>query len=245
MRAIILAAGRGKRMGDLTEKYPKAMLNLHGNPLIEWQMQAIRRAGITDTAIVKGYMGDVFSYKVNYFENTRWEQTNMLSTLMCADSWLSQHTCIVSYSDIIYTKEAVQALKNSLGDISITFDPNWLKLWEQRFDDPLSDAEIFKYENNILIDVGGKAKGLDEIQGQYMGLLKFTVDGWQKTKKFLQELSSGITDKMDMTALLKLMLKNNFKITVAAINSPWCEVDNINDYQLCQKIMHKNLFLPS
>src|SRR3990167_8632210 len=139
-------------MGDLTEKYPKAMLNLHGNPLIEWQMQAIRRAGITDTAIVKGYMGDVFSYKVNYFENTRWEQTNMLSTLMCADSWLSQHTCIVSYSDIIYTKEAVQAVKNSLGDISITFDPNWLKLWEQRFDDPLSDAEIFKYENNILID---------------------------------------------------------------------------------------------
>ncbi len=245
MRAIILAAGRGKRIGDLTERQPKGMLNLHGKPFVEWQMHALRQTGITEMAIVKGYRGDIFSYPVAYFNNPRWEKTNMLSTLLCAQEWLSQDTCIVSYSDIIYTQEAVQKLASSQGDIAITFDANWLKLWEQRFDDPLSDAEIFKYEKDTLIEVGGKAEGLHEIQGQYMGLLKFTVRGWKKTKEFLSQLSDDIIDKMDMTTLLKLMLKNNFEIFVTAISTPWCEVDNMNDYELCQKIMNKNVLLRS
>jgi choline kinase len=240
MRAIILAAGCGKRMGHLTEDQPKAMLKLHGRPFIEWQMQAIRESGIQDIAIVKGYKGEVFSYNVHYFNNARWGDTSMLSTLLCAEEWLGQDTCIVSYSDIIYGKEAVYELKNLPGDIVIAFDPHWLKLWEQRFDDPLSDAEIFKYENSTLIDVGGKARELDQIQGQYMGLLKFTRVGWNKTKEFLRRLSGDSIDKLDMTGLLKLMLKNHFKISVAAIHAPWCEVDSIHDYELCHKIINKN-----
>lgn len=236
MRGIILAAGRGKRMGDLTDNHPKGMLSLHNKTLIEWQMLAMQHAGVNEISIIKGYRAEVFSYQVHYFENTRWEQTNMLSSLLCAEAWLSQDTCLVSYSDIVYKSDVVQSIQNAHGDIVITFDPNWLSLWQQRFSDPLSDAEIFKYENNMLIDVGGKTKNLSDIQGQYMGLLKFTVNGWNKTKEFLEQFSRDVIDKLDMTALLKLMLNNNFKISVVAINTPWCEVDNITDFQLCQKI---------
>lgn len=236
MRAIILAAGRGSRMGDLTDDYPKAMLKLYGKSLIEWQMHAIQQAGITQITIVKGYKSEVFSFPVNYFTNLRWAQTNMLSTLLCAEQWLNEDTCLVSYSDILYSTEAVQTLINSPGNIAITFDPNWLQLWQRRFEDPLSDAEIFKYEDNILIDVGGKTKEVQAIQGQYMGLLKFTVNGWHKTKEFLAQLPNNVIEKMDMTMLLKLMLKNHFKIFVAAVNSPWCEIDNSSDYLLCQEL---------
>jgi choline kinase len=241
MRAIILAAGCGKRMGHLTDGQPKAMLKLHGKPFIEWQMESIRESGIKDIAIVKGYKGEVFSYDVHYFSNARWGQTNMLSTLLCAEAWLEQDTCIVSYSDIIYEKEAVYQLKNSSGDIAIAFDPDWLKLWEQRYENPLSDAEVFKYENSILKEVGGKASDLNQIQGQYMGLLKFTRTGWAETKEFLRQLSGDAIDKLDMTGLLKLMLKNNFKISVAPIHTPWCEVDSVQDYELCHKIVNKDV----
>lgn len=242
MRAIILAAGRGKRMGNLTETAPKGMLDLHGRPLIEWQLEAMKKTDITDIGMVTGYLSDTFTYDIPRFKNQRWNQTNMLSSLLCADSWLNSHTFIVSYSDIIYTKEAIQKLKESQKDITITFDPSWLTLWKQRFDDPLSDAEVFKYENNMLIDIGGKAQNLYEIQGQYMGLLKFTPNGWKKIKDFLQNLSNDIIDKMDMTALLKILLKNNFEISVVAINTPWCEIDSINDYEVCKKIISNNLF---
>lgn len=237
MRAIILAAGRGKRMGYLTKTHPKALLQLHGKPLIEWQISALRIAGITEIAIITGYRADVFFHPVTYFNNPQWEKTNMLSTLYCGEEWLNLDTCVISYSDIVYHSTAVKPLLESEGDIVITFDPNWLHLWKQRFQDPLSDAEIFKYSNDTLIDIGGSTNVLNDIQGQYMGLLKFTADGWKKAKKFLEQLSIEEIGKLDMTAFLKLMVKNNCKITVVPVESPWCEIDSISDYQLCHRLI--------
>lgn len=237
MRAIILAAGRGSRMGDLTDHGPKAMLPLHGKPFIEWQMQAISDAGIKEIAIVNGYKSEVFTYHVTYFNNPQWAQTNMLSTLLCADKWLTEGDCLVSYSDIIYQVEAVQALLNVPGDVVIAFDQDWLRLWMRRFADPLSDAETFQYAGNRLINVGGRAHNLNMIQGQYMGLLKFTVDGWKKAKAVISTLPKDLMRKLDMTGLLNLMLEENYIINVAKINSQWCEVDSQKDYMLCKEII--------
>lgn len=236
MRAIILAAGRGKRMGDLTKNHPKALLKLHNKPLIEWQMNAIQLSGITKIAIVNGYKSEVFTYPVTYFHNARWHETNMLTTMMCASDWLEKDTCVISYSDIVYHPEAIQKLINVPGDIGITYDPNWLDLWRMRFDDPLSDAEIFKYDHHHLIDIGGRTNDLADIQGQYMGLLKITSAGWQMIKSILKQSANEIIDRMDMTMLLKLMLNKHFQITVSAIDSPWCEIDAESDYALCQDI---------
>lgn len=241
MRAIILAAGRGKRLGDLTNNQPKCMLQLYGKPLIEWQIKAIKEAGITNIAIVRGYLRESFTYNVNYFENPRWEQTNMFYTLMCANNWLSKHACIISYADIVYTDDVIRKLRSSTADITISYDPNWQQLWEKRFTDPLSDAEVFKFSNNTLLDIGGSANSLHEIQGQYMGLLKFSVNGWNKIKEFIRDLSPESIDKLDMTALLKLLLKNNFKVSLVATESVWCEIDNLHDYDVCQQIMKSTL----
>ena len=58
MKAIILAAGMGTRLGKYTEDLPKCMLNFNGKPLIEQQVETLRRCGITDITIVRGYMPD-------------------------------------------------------------------------------------------------------------------------------------------------------------------------------------------
>lgn len=241
MRGIFLAAGRGKRMGNLTDNHPKALLKLHNKPLIEWQMEAVRQCSIEKIAIVNGYQSGVFTYPVSYFNNPRWDHTNMLSTLLCASEWLKEDTCLVSYTDIVYTSEAIDKLIHSPGDIAITYDPKWLDLWQKRFDNPLSDAEIFKYRDNLLIDIGGKTNNLADIQGQYMGLLRITPAGWSNIKTILHTLDKTAVDKMDMTSLLKLMLINNYKIFVTAINSSWCEIDEINDYELCHEIFKKDI----
>ena len=55
MKAVILAAGKGVRMRPLTDKIPKAMVKLKGKPLLEWNLEKIKNAGITDVAIVVGY----------------------------------------------------------------------------------------------------------------------------------------------------------------------------------------------
>ncbi|RMG27542.1 MAG: nucleotidyltransferase family protein [Gammaproteobacteria bacterium] len=55
---MILAAGRGERMRPLTDTTPKPLLEAGGRPLIVWQIEALRRAGITELVINLGHLGE-------------------------------------------------------------------------------------------------------------------------------------------------------------------------------------------
>ncbi len=61
MKAMILAAGRGKRMGSLTDNVPKPLLQIGNKTLIEWQIQRLARAGILNIVINLGYKGDLIA----------------------------------------------------------------------------------------------------------------------------------------------------------------------------------------
>ena len=134
MKGIILAAGRGTRMGALTNKLPKCRTVLNGKELIQWQLDGLLGAGIDEIAIVRGYLGETFDFEVTYFENNRWSETNMVMSLIAAKEWLDNDDCITSYSDIAYSADAVDRLKDASGDIVLTFDPNWKELWAMRFE---------------------------------------------------------------------------------------------------------------
>src|SRR5690606_9336841 len=58
MRAMILAAGRGERMRPLTDHTPKPLLQVAGKPLIEWHIERLVRAGITELIINLAWLGD-------------------------------------------------------------------------------------------------------------------------------------------------------------------------------------------
>ena len=236
MKAIILAAGRGSRMGGLTQNAPKCMTVLAGKPLIEWQLDALRKSGISAIGVVRGYMAEKIAFPgLATFENPRWAETNMVMSLVRADEWLSKEDCIVSYSDIVYPGETVAKLAAARGDLAITYDANWLKLWRERFADPLADAETFRTDaQGVLTEIGSRAKSLDEIKGQYMGLLKFSPAGWNRVTGLLATLGAETRDKLDMTSLLKRLLAEGMRIDTVPVTAPWFEVDNENDLRLYQ-----------
>jgi len=234
MKAIILAAGRGSRMGGLTQNAPKCMTVLAGKPLIEWQLEAIREAGITRIGVVRGYMAGKIAYPgLATFENPRWAETNMVMSLVRAGEWLCKEDCIVSYSDIVYPGATVAKLAAARGDLAIAYDVNWLALWRERFADPLADAETFRIDDQGgLTEIGSRAKSLDEIKGQYMGLLKFSPHAWTGVSKLLEGLAAQVRDKLDMTALLKRLLADGMRIDTVPVTDPWFEVDNETDLSL-------------
>lgn len=229
MKAIILAAGRGSRMGCLTSNQPKCMTQLHGKSLIDWQLRALIGASIDDIGIVRGYLAESFDFELMYFENERWSSTNMVVSLTCAKPWLSIDTCIISYSDIVYSSDAVNRLINAKGDIVIAYDPCWEELWSLRFDEPLSDAETFRMQGDQVIEIGQQAASIEEIEGQYMGLIKFTPNGWKQVEKFLAEFPQNELDKMDMTTLLQGLIGKGVIILGVAIQDKWFEVDSESD----------------
>jgi choline kinase len=59
MRALILAAGRGSRIGTLGDERPKCLIELAGWPLLDRQVAALRRGGVDEIGIVRGYRADM------------------------------------------------------------------------------------------------------------------------------------------------------------------------------------------
>ncbi len=229
LQGIILAAGRGSRMGVLTDNLPKCRTMLHGKELIQWQLVGLKGAGVEEIAMVRGYLAETFDFCVTYFENSRWADTNMVKSLVAADDWLKADTCVVSYSDIVYSQNAVRRLVVAEGDITITYDPNWHELWKLRFDDPLSDAETFRLQGNRVVEIGNRAETIEEIEGQYMGLLKFTPYGWQQVMDYLGGFKQKEQDLMDMTKLLQGLIAAGVDICAIPIGDQWFEVDSEKD----------------
>jgi choline kinase len=232
MRAIVLAAGRGSRMKAATEDRPKCLVELTGHSLFSLQQAALRAGGVDEIAVVGGYRAEQLARPdVRLFENARWAETNMVMSLAAAAEWLRASPCLVSYADIFYPVATVSRLEALSGpQLAIAYDPNWRALWEARFADPLSDAETFRLtEGNRLVEIGARATSLDQIEGQYMGLLRFTPQSWAAVEGLLDELEPARRDKLDMTSLLSLLLQRGADIRAVPTDPGWGEVDSESD----------------
>src|SRR5215470_8766778 len=243
MRAIILAAGRGKRLGPLGDGRPKCLVELSGKPLVERQVAALRGGGVSKIGIVRGYRAQMIQLPgVVYFENPRWSETNMVSSLCAAAQWLRSGPVIVSYADIFFRRELVRELVESPDDLAIAYDPNWRMLWSRRFAEPLSDAETFRADaDGRLLEIGGRAKAIEEIKGQYMGLLRIAPKAWRAIEQLLDGLDRQARDRLDMTGLLQRLLGQRFPIATIAADGQWGEVDSVGDLALYERMIEDGL----
>lgn len=237
---IILAAGRGSRMQGLTEAKPKCLLELGGKTLLDWQMLSARQADFKDICIIGGYRNDTLPQEQLRFINQRWQSTNMVATLFCADALLSSEPCIVSYSDIVYRPEHLAALQNSLHSPAITYDTLWESLWRLRNEDFLADAETFQADQaGFLVTIGEKPTSVAQVQGQYMGLLKFTPEAWQGIRQVYFSLPNERQDKIDMTSFLRLLMDSDIRIEAVPVSGGWIEADTETDIKLYESAIEE------
>lgn len=233
--AVILAAGRGSRMLGLTAERPKCLVELAGRPLLHWQLGALRAAGIGRILVVRGYAAQCLEGDFATVENPRWAETNMVSSLLCANGFARKffasggERLVISYSDIVYHPDHVRRLLAAPGDMAITYDTEWEALWRLRFEDVLSDAETFRQEDGLLREIGGKPASLGQIHGQYMGLLAFSRAGWERLEEVCARLGPEAVDKLDMTGLLRLLLAQGTAIEAVPVAGLWCEADSGTD----------------
>jgi choline kinase len=242
MKAVILAAGRGSRMKNLTDQRPKGLVELKGKALLDWQLAALRQTGIEEIAIVTGYRRELFADRgLTEFHNPRWSETNMVSSLACAHQWLQAETCIVSYSDIFYSAQGVKSLMESQAALAVTYDPNWLNLWRRRFGDPLADAETFRLNpDETLAEIGKKPNSVAEVQGQYMGLLRIMPVGWAEILRIREGLPVSERDRIDMTKTLQKVIEAGvIKIAAVPYTGEWGEVDSAEDLAIYESSGHR------
>lgn len=255
MNAIILAAGEGKRLRPLTNENPKGLVELFGKSILERQIEIFMNVGITDISIVTGFNANMIKFpKINYFHNPNFKTTNMIETLFCAEEKLNEST-IISYGDIIFDETILEKLIQSEYEISVIVDLAWKEYWEARFENPLEDAESLLLHDGYITNIGQKPKNFEQIQGQYIGLMKFQYNGiihlkefYKYAKKISETGSNPLNSKIPfeqsyMTDLLQGMINFGHKLKAITIEHGWLELDSFSDYQLYNKLYGSNELL--
>ena len=251
MNAIILAAGKGERLQPLTNNKPKCLVELFEKSLLEWQIKIFQNSGIPDITIVSGYKSDLINFpKVTILKNEKYDSTNMVETLFCAKEKMLDST-IVSYGDIIFEKNVLESLINSPNDISVIVDKQWKRLWEKRFQDPLSDAESLIIEDGCIVEIGQKVNSYEKICGQYIGLMKFQGSGIDLIKRHYEEAKNQANtgtnplnaslpfEKSYLTDFLYSLIRGGATIKAVPVNNGWLEVDTLSDLDLYEFLYKK------
>lgn len=245
MKTIILAAGRGSRLGERTKDRPKCMCTLQGRTLLERCMETLEKAGVApaDIGIVTGYRSEMFTVPgVRYFHSPDWEKTNMFWSLTMAREWLGQEPCIVCYSDVVFSPGAFRALAESGAPLAITYYTGYWDLWSRRMEDPLADLETFRLSaEGRLLEIGKKPRSREEIQGQFMGLLRFTPESWAWVEDTIRQPMAKTVEKLDMTTLLQELLQREYPVQAISTSDLWLECDSEQDILVYEREFSQEL----
>lgn len=113
MKAVILAAGKGTRMRELTNELPKPMLRVHGKPILEHILAGLQAAGIKEACIIVGWKADVikshfgdgsrFGMRVEYAEQVVQDGTGKAPEL--AKAFVGDSSFLLTYGDILVHPE--------------------------------------------------------------------------------------------------------------------------------------------
>ena len=239
IKIIILAAGRGSRLGVITDEIPKALVKIGTSSCLEQQLKIYYSIGYTNINVVTGFQAHKFSkFKlINSVYNSNWNRSNMLTSLLIGLEKSNSRTTLISYGDIMFELDAIEAIENSISDISILYDTNFLEYWNLRNSNPLSDLESFKiHSDGLIYDIGQKPLDLSEIEGQYMGILKITPNGWTELLNYLDQERITLINNLSMTEFLSGFISKGGKVYGIPFSGKWCEIDNYSDLVLANKL---------
>ncbi|MCX6749301.1 MAG: phosphocholine cytidylyltransferase family protein [Candidatus Pacearchaeota archaeon] len=253
MKAIILAAGLGTRLGKYTQDKPKCMLEFMGKTLIERQVETIKKLGIKEIIVIRGHFGGKINLTgVTYVE---WSgpETNMVPDLFEAEKYFDDDFIVV-YGDVLFDEKTFTKLMNCDKDICVTVDDNWKDYWRARFNSNLEDLEsVHIGKEGDIIELGTPDCLPEDCHARYVGLIKFSKNGAKALKKVYHENKEKYWDKDEkwmnsknfkrayMTDILQAIINSGFKIWPLHIFGGWLEFDTVNDYELANRWLKEGI----
>lgn len=241
MKAIIIAAGPGSRLKDKTSDRPKCMLEFNGRPLLEHQMEALRKAGVAEISVIKGYRKEKINYpELKYYINDDYLNNNILHSLFHAEDEMDGEFIAV-YSDILYDSSIVSRLMESKQDISILVDVDWKGYYEGRLDHPIEEAENVSFDGgNRVIEIGKRRPGMDAAQGEFVGMMKCSREGARIFREHFNKLKekyegkpfqeASVFKKAYLTDMFQDLTDSGIPVHCVLIEKGWKEIDTVEDY---------------
>jgi choline kinase len=191
-KVIIVAAGRGRRLGKNTDEIPKCMVEVAGRPILHRQLDALAAAGVRDVVVVRGYRGSEINggpHRLRFVENPEWERNNILASLMYARAEMETgEGFFFSYADIVYAPEVATRLAAATdhagADTALVVDRLWHEAYVGRTLHPIPEAELAAVAEGQGEGQGGGARvtrvgklvvPAPEAAGEFIGLAWFSA----------------------------------------------------------------------
>ena len=237
-RGVILAAGDGDRMGELTRDLPKVLLPINeGEPLILSPIQALATAGIRNIAIVVGYLanevrrnlGDGSQYGVNlhYVENPDYLGGNAISAWK-AKSWTMGEPVILCMGDHIIEPNAVWRLL-STKEITDTLCIEYRPMHYHNIEEA---TKVALFENGGIRDIG---KALIHWDALDTGVFLLTERFFNAVKE-LARLSGNNIGTSDV---IRFMVLQGHRFNTCDVSGcSWMDIDIVEDLKLARSKGH-------
>jgi choline kinase len=246
MRAIIIGAGRGRRLMPTTENAPKCFAEIRGKRILDWIVAALSAGGVTDICFIGGYRIEAVQQEYPHFtfrHNKDWEQNNILVSLMCAED-LMDRPFVTTYSDILYTGDVISKLVASSADIALGMDTDWRTHYQPRTQHPPNDAEKAIMTNGRVVQLQREIP-YEDATGEFIGVARFSARGGELLREHYHRRRREFWDRPYRGAkqfqnaylihLFQDMIEQGVTFGHADTHGQYREIDTQEDLDLAQK----------
>lgn len=245
MKAIVIGAGRGRRLMPLTEELPKCFAPVGGRPILDWILEALAAGGFgpRDVAFVGGYQLPQIraAYPAfTYYENANWRRNNILASLFYAEPAMDDGF-VCTYADILYRPHAAERLMHSRADITLVVDTDWRRRYRRRAQHPETDAEKVLAQGDRITTVSRHIPSA-QATGEYIGVAKFTPRGAALLREHYYRVLAQYNGRpfqgapsVELAYLIHLfqdMLEHGVEMYRVDTHGDYYEIDTTEDYQI-------------
>ncbi|MEO6398503.1 MAG: sugar phosphate nucleotidyltransferase [Tepidiformaceae bacterium] len=228
-RAVLLAAGRGSRLGALTDSMPKPLLPVAGRPIIVHILDGLRRAGIEEIAIVTGYLGDLLErelgngeasdLRLHYLRQERLEGS--ARALALARDWLGDERFFVGWGDILVRPENYRRVirASHVADAAIAVN---------EVDDPCAGAAVYLDDANVVQRIVEKpVRGTSSTHWNNAGLCVVGPSVWEQ----IDRLEPSARGEYELPQALAALVATGARVVAAPVEGEWFDIGTPEDLE--------------
>lgn len=253
MRAIIVAAGMGRRLSPYTDDRPKCLVEIAGRTILQRQIDAYRAAGVDEICVVRGYRAQQIDLPgLRFFENPDFQTNNILLSLFRAEEAM-EGGFLFSYSDIVFRREVTAQLAASDADYGLIIDRRWDEAYAGRDLHPISEAELAHVEadrpgGGRVLALGKRVVPHEQAHGEFIGHARFSARAAERMREAFHRLERdlgfdapfGTAPRLRvayLTDLLNHLIASGERMDSVDIHGGWREIDTTQDYERAQSIV--------
>ncbi len=232
--AVILAAGKGSRLGTLTSNRPKGFLILDELPIIEHSLNKLLKAGIEEIIIGTGYCHEMYDNLAKRYPalkciyNAEYASSGSMKTLLNMKMEIKNDFLLLE-SDLIYEQNIViEAVKHEARDVVLASD----------FTNSGDEVWIEINEKGGLRQLSKDKDGMVSVYGELIGITKLSYSTFQKMSAYAENMLS-IIPNMDYEVALTGIAQKEVNLFVHKVRQlAWCEVDDEYHWQRAVEIIY-------